>query len=1028
MTRAALKRGLTDLFLARPILAIVINLLIAIAGIAAFQAVEVREMPDVDQPVLSVTVRWDGAAPETVDTEVTSVIEDALAQLDGLKAISGSSSYGSSRLTIDLNEGTDIDTAANEVREILASTARQLPEGIDDPAVSKQDADAEPILRLALIGDAPLQDMTDLAEGLLSDRLSAISGVAEVEVAGGQENEFRVEVFLAALSGRGLQLNDVQAALQTLRIDTALGDLDSASQSVLLRAVNPGITVESLSDLRIDADTRIGDVALVQFGAKEAEVYARVDGQSSVGINVVRQSLGNTLTISQAVRAEVAALEDDLPPDMRLVIVSDDGDFIEKSIEEVTLTIIMAVAIVIAVIFVFLGSWRAVLIPTVTIPLSLTGAIAAIWLAGFSINTITLLALVLATGMVVDDAIVVVENIVRKRRQGLGPRAAAASGTNEVFFAVISTTATLAAVFIPISFLPGQAGGIFAEFGFVLAFCVTLSSLVALTLAPVMAGFLDPGRGAEETGEQPTGAITRGYLNSVETMFKAPLIVIAVALGFAIIAFGVFSQLTTALTPEEDRGSFFIRATAPAGASVTFTDEQVTKVEAILQPYIDDGEIAALLALVGAGGSNAAAVIARLSDWDLRERSQQVILAEINRQLFTIPGINVFAAPPISLGIRGAGNGLQMALLGDDYDQLADQGDALVAAMLGDDSFTNPTLAYDATLPLLSVETDREMATQLGLSPAAIATTINTLTEGITAAEVFVDGTETDIRMLPGGRPIQDPSDIENVWMQTAGGSFVPLSSVVTLTATSTASTLSREQGSRAVSLQANLGEGISLGAAVLRAEEIARGVLSDDVRLVFTGEAASLEESQAGTALVFGVALLIVLLVLAAQFESFASAVIIMLTVPFGLGAAVMAIWISGGTLNYYSQIGLVILIGIMAKNGILIVEFANQLREQGQDIDTAIRNALRLRLQPVAMTAVSTVVGGLPLILSTGAGAEARQALGWVIVGGLGFATVFTLFLTPVFYRLIAPWGGAPGRAAHLLEDEQTVAEATG
>jgi multidrug efflux pump subunit AcrB len=552
---------------------------------------------------------------------------------------------------------------------------------------------------------------------------------------------------------------------------------------------------------------------------------------------------------------------------------------------------------------------------------------------------------------------------------------------------------------------------------------------VALTLAPVLAAVLDPGGrkgqidAAEDEARSRTG-IAGLYLRVVDASLAAPAVAIGIAVAFAIVAFGTFASLTSALTPPEDRGTFLIRGSAPSGASLAYTESQVRQVEAVLQPYIDTGEIAAVQSLIGFGGTSNAFIIARLADWDDRARSQQELLADLNPQLSRVPGLSMFANSPNSLGIRGAGRGLQFAVLGNDYERLAEEGDALVAAMEDDPTFANSRLSYDTTLPMLSVEIDREMATELGLSPESIATTISALTQGLVATEVFVAGAETEIRMVPGGKPIQDPADIENVYARSKDGSFVPLSSVVTLEQTSTASSLAREHRARAVPGEANLGPGVSLGEAADRVADLADEVLSDDARLVFMGEAATLEESQSGTAMVFGVALLVVLLVLAAQFESFASAVVIMLTVPFGLGAAVMAIWLTGGTLNYYSQIGLVILIGIMAKNGILIVEFANQLRERGLDIDTAIRDAVRLRVRPVLMTAVSTVFGGLPLVMASGAGVEAREAVGWVIVGGLGFATIFTLFLTPVFYRLIAPLGGQPGRAAHRLQAEKTAA----
>ncbi len=1018
------KTGIADLFVSRPILAIVVNLLIAIAGLAAFTGVEVREMPSSDQPVVSVRIAWDGAAPETVDNEITDVVEDALARLDGLKSISSSSSYGSSRITLELNPNTDINNAANEVREIISRTERQLPDTIEDPVITKSDSDADAIIRLSLIGQASLAEMTELADGFISDRLSSVDGVAEVQVYGQQENEFLVEVFLPALVGRGLDLSDVRTALRTLRVDTAMGDLETGSQKVLLRSANPDVTTEAISNLRINSYTRVGDIAQVHYTPVEKSSTARYNGQNAIGMGIVRQAISNTLSISKGIAAEVENLSKALPDDMELVVVSDDGVFIDKSIKEVTTSIGLAVIIVIAVIFAFLKSWRATLIPAITIPVSLIGAVAATWMAGFSINVITLLALVLATGMVVDDSIVVIENIVRRRHMGMGARAAAATGTNEVFFAVISTTATLAAVFIPISFLPGQAGKIFAEFGFVLAFCVLLSSVVALTLAPVLTARFDPGKSGKQLDENaPPRGFAALYMRIIDWSLAAPALTISLALAFAVLSAGAFTKVPSALTPTEDRGYFLIRASAPAGSSLDFADEQVQKVEAALQPYVEKGEILAVQSFLrGTGGF----IFVQLADWDDRDRPQQALIAELNPKFSNIPGLNVQLISPNSLGIRGAGRGLQFAVVGNDFDAIADMGDELIAAMEDDPTFTNPRLSFDATTPLMNVRIDREMATELGLSPEDVASTINALTQGIVATEVFVDGTETEIRMEPGGKPIEDPSDIENVYVRSKDGGFVPLSTVVQLEPTSTVSNLSREERMRAVSGGANLGQGVSLGESVERIEQLADEILPNNMRIMLRGEAATLEESEAGMILVFGVALLVVLLVLAAQFESFASAIVIMLTVPFGLCAAVMAIWLTGGTLNYYSQIGLVILIGIMAKNGILIVEFANQLRERGMDIDSAIRDAVRLRLRPVMMTAISTVFGGIPLVLASGAGAEAREAVGWVIVGGLGFATLFTMFLTPVFYRLIAPWGGQPGQAAHKLEKEQEIARA--
>ncbi|PPB80791.1 HAE1 family hydrophobic/amphiphilic exporter-1 [Albidovulum inexpectatum] len=1017
------RTGLADLFVARPIFGLVINLLVIIAGLAALSGVDVREMPDVDRPVLSIRTTYEGATPATVDTEVTQVLEDALSALDGLSYMESESSSGSSRITIDLSDGIDVDTAANEAREIVSATMRSLPDDVDDPTVSKSDMNANAIIRLALMGDATLDELTRIAEGPVYDRLSTIDGIAEVTIRGDRQNEFRVTLDMPSLLGRGLTIFDVSDALSALRDDTPLGELDGQSQTLTLSVGNEDVTVDTIKNLRINATTSVADVALVQLAPEEASIYSRVNGQTAVGLDITRQSVGNTLEISRAVNDAVKELRDQLPDDVQLVITSDDGIFIEGAISEVVKSIAMATVIVVAVIFLFLRSPRATVIPAITIPVALIGTVAAIWLAGFSVNTISLLALVLATGMVVDDAIVVIENIVRKRRQGMGAFAAAAAGTNEVFFAVISTTATLAAVFIPISFMPGQAGGVFSEFGFVLAFSVTLSSMTALTLAPVLASILDPGRGVTAPVAAPRSAtrLARGFDAVMDWAIRNPLPVLAVAVGFVIIAIGTGANLPSTVTPSEDRGFFLIRVRGAPDTSLDYLDSEVAQVEDILTDYQQSGQIEAVQSIIGVGGGTSAFAIVRLPDWEARDFTQQELMAQISRQLALIPGVQVNAISTNSLNIRGAGNGLSFAVTGSNLEAITEAAESLVAAMAQDETFLNPQLSNDSVDVQLQVTVDDDAANDMGLEPSEVTALIRALVQGDVAVSVFQDDTEVDINVVPGGPPLDDPSDIASISVRLDDGTFVPLSSLATMETVVRPAQIERQGGAIAVSAQANLAEGVDLSMAMDRLQQIADEVLPDGMAIIFTGEAATLNESMSSIYLVFGVALVVVLLVLSAQFESFASAVAIMLTVPFGLAAAVLAIAATGGSLNYYSQIGLVMLIGVMAKNGILIVEFANQLREVGEDIDSAIRNALRLRIRPVMMTMVSTVFGGLPLVLTSGAGAEARVAVGWVIVGGLGFATVFTLFLTPIFYRWIAVWGATPGAAAKRLAAER-------
>ena len=1022
-TKPSAKRGIVDLFVARPLLGVVINLLILIAGLAALVSVDVREMPDVDQPVLSIRTSYDGAVPQTVDQEVTQVLEDALSALDGLSYIESTSSTGESRITIDLSEGTDVDIAANEAREIVSATQRELPDDIDDPVVSKSDSNADAIIRLAVMGDATFDELTTLAEGVIYDRLSMIDGIAEVTIRGNRANEFRVTLNIPSLLNRGLTISDVSDALASLRDDTPLGSLDSETQTLALRVGNADVTADSVGQVSINSTTRVSDVAFVQVVPEDSDVFSRVNGQTAIGLDITRQSVGNTLEISKAVGVAVEELRAALPDGVDIVITSDDGVFIEGSINEVVKSIGLAAVIVVGVIFAFLRSATATLIPAVTIPVALIGTVAAIWLTGFSVNTISLLALVLATGMVVDDTIVVIENIVRKRQQGMGAFAAAAAGTNEVFFAVISTTATLAAVFIPISFLPGQAGGVFSEFGFVLAFAVTLSSISALTLAPVMAAFLDPGRAGSEKPRAAPGRLSRAFDVVMDRAIRAPMIVVAVAIGFSIIAAGSAANLSSSITPSEDRGFFLVQARGASDTTPEYLDGQVAMVEDILTPYRETGEVTSVQSIIGVGGGTSAFIIVRLLDWADRDRSQSEIIAEISGELSKVPGVQVSARSTNSLNIRGAGRGLQFAVTGTDITAMTEASDTLIAAMSGDDAFLNPQLSSDSVQAQYEVRVDGDVVGMFGLTEAEITETISSMVQGTVAVTVFKNDTETDVNIVPGGPPINDPSDLESIFLRLPDGAYIPLSAAATLEPVVSQSQIERQAGSLAVSVQANLSPGVDLGAAMIRLSEIAADTLPADMGITFTGEAATLSDSQSGMYMVFGVAFVVVFLVLAAQFESIASAVVIMLTVPFGLAAALMAISLTGGSLNYYSQIGLVMLIGVMAKNGILIVEFANQLREAGQDIDSAIRDALRLRIRPVMMTMLSTVFGGLPLILTSGAGAEARIAVGWVIIGGLGFATVFTLFLTPVFYRWIAVWGSAPGMAARRLARENEV-----
>ena len=957
--------GIASVFVSRPVLAVVVNLLVIIAGLAALYAVEVRELPNVSQPVLSVRASFPGASASTVDAEVTSVLEDALARLEGLENISSNSTYGNASLTLEMNRRVDIIDAANDARDLVSRARRNLPDDLEEPIVQKSDADADPILRLVLSGSLELADLAALAEGMVSDRLLTVEGVAEVQINGDYDRIMRVTFSPVALASRGISLPDMRAALTSANLDIPLGALETDSQEIVVRSVASTTTEEAISNIRLNRQTVVGDVAFVQFTSDDPTSITRINGQPAVGLSIIRQTSASTLAISSAVRSAVGELQQDLPDGADLTIVSDDGVFVERSLTGVAISIALAIIIVITVIFLFLRSFRAVLVPAISVPVALIGTVAAIWIAGFSINTISLLALVLATGIVVDDAIVVLENIVRRRKEGLGPYAAAAIGTREVFFAVISTTATLAAVFIPISFLPGQAGGIFGEFGFVLAFAVALSSFVALTLCPAVCAVVDPGKPDKSGTETPDPApapIHDGFGKIINLVLKMRFLVLVAALAFAGLSLALYNVLPKEITPPEDRGTIFISIRSSASASLNYTSTQVAKVERVLAPFVEAGEVVAVQSLIGRGGSNSAFVIVRLALWEDRPRSQQEIAGDLQRRLSQIPGATIALRSPNSLGIRGAGRGVQFAVVGKDYDLLGDLTTHLLTEMENDPSFVGPQLTNAINQPELLLEIDRDQAANLGIPPRDIVETLSTIIDGDAVSEIFIDNEAIDIRLEVGGRPVSDQGDVENAFLRGGNGQFLPISTVADLSISASSARLSREARERAVVAQAALGNGVDLGGAVTRLQEIAPPILGTEGRLVFLGEAATLESGQSTNLIVFAAALLIVFLVLSAQFESFTSALIILITVPCGLGSALLAILITGGSLNYYSQIGLVILVGLMAKNGVLIVEFANQLRQRGQSIDDAIRNAMQIRFRPVMMTLASTVAAAYP------------------------------------------------------------------
>ncbi|ANV23316.1 efflux RND transporter permease subunit [Agrobacterium pusense] len=1002
------KLAFTALFVRRPILAAVLNTLLVVAGLAALVGVEVRELPDVDRPTISVRTTYEGAAPETIDQEVTQTIEGAVARVSGIKSIASNSQFGTSRVTMEFGDNVDMAVAANDVRDAIGRVTNQLPDDADEPQIIKADSDSQPIMRLAVTSSTlSMEDLTKLVDDEIIDRLAAVDGVADVELYGDQEKVFRVDLNQAALASRGLTVTDVSNALASAALDVPAGSLKSTTQDIVVRATASLTKPEDFSNLLIKNNIRLRDVATVMLGADDESTSLRSNGVQGVGLGIIRQAQSNTLSISTGVKAAVDAMSANLPEGTRVVVTSDDAVFIEGALHEVELALGLSAIIVVVVLYLFLRDWRATLIPAITMPVALIGTLVAIYMVGFSVNILTLLAIVLATGLVVDDAIVVLENIVRRRAEGMGPRAAAVLGTQEVFFAVIATTATLAAVFIPLSFLPGQLGGLFREFGFVLAFAVGLSSIVALTLCPMLAS-----RMLKEGLKEPTGPLAwfgnvfaSTYKSTLSACLNNPLIVIVVALIFSGLSWIAFGMIQSELTPREDRASIMMRVTAPQGVSLEYTRDQLQRIEENLQPLRDSGEIRNIYSITGMNGSsNTGFMVLTLAPWADRDRTQNQIAADVTSAANKVPALRGNAMQPNSLRIRGAGNGLQMAMVGSNYAALTEATQKLLLSMEESGLFDTPRFDNEPNQAQISVSIDRERASDLGIDITGLSRAMQSLLEGRSIVDVFVDGDAIPVRLLSSTRPINDPTDLENVFLKTGDGKIVPMSVIASLKENAVAPQLNREQQLPSVGFTANLKDGVSLGEALQKVNELSQSVLPPGARLLPLGEAATLEENSSGMLLTFGFAIAIIFLVLAAQFESVLSSVIIMSTVPLGLACAVIALLVTGSSLNVYSQIGLVLLVGVMAKNGILIVEFANHLRDQGATVREAIEKATSIRLRPVMMTMIATILGGVPLVLAQGAGAEARIALGWVIVGGLGFATLVTLYITPVSYLLIA------------------------
>ena len=1017
-----IKRGLPELGVRRPWLVLVLNLLVAIGGIAALLAIEVRELPDVDRPVVSVNAFLPGASPETMDSEVTRLLEGAAARVSGVMNINSSSEENSTRIWIEFRPEIDTDQAASDVREAISRIERDLPDALEQLSVYKADERAGEIMRIAVRSSIHTdEELNRFVEQDIVPRIVSLPGVADASLLGSRQRVLRIILDPLRLTSYGLTVADVAAVLRAAPLDVPAGSFRAGDQQLLVRA-DAAVTSEAdISSLIIRDEIRIGQVAKVAFSPEDATSFVRLNGERIVGLSVIRQAGSNTVRIADGVRAAVSDINSRMEG-VDLRISSDDSIFIRGSVREVVTTLLISILVVIGTIRLFTGSMRLTLIPAVAIPISLLGTLAASWALGFSINILTLLALVLAAGLIVDDAIVVLESVQRQRAKGTGPSAAAVIGTRKVFFAVIATTAVLIAVFVPIAFLPGTAGRLFQEFGLVLAVAVAISSFVALSLVPAVMARLPASAPRQRRVSDWGNRLAQAYHASLKTVLNMPRRTAAICVLAAAGAAGLYTLLDQELLPAEDRGTIYLFAKGPDGVGLNYTERQADRMENLLIPLLERGEIIALFTVVGRWDPNNVFMLAKLADWRERERSQQEIAADLKPLFADLPGVTTRIFSANSLNLRGASSGgLSVALLGTDYDEIyaaAREYTEQIRSRL--DSVSRPRIGYDPSQPQLSVEIDRERASDLDIPLEDVAQTLRVMVDGARIVDLNADDQTVPIILEAGADKIRDPSDLVNLYVRTRSGALVPLSSIVRLDERGVASQLDRREQRRAIEIDVEIQPGFAMQTAVDDLFKLADEVLPDSVTLITRGEAAALAETNRETLITYGFALLIVFLVLVAQFEGVTSALVIMAIVPFGLAAAVCALFLTGTSLNIYSQVGLVMLIGLIAKNGILLVEFADQLRDRGYAVREAIEEAARIRLRPIVMTLVSTVLGALPLILASGPGSEARSAVGWVVFGGMGLATVFTLYLTPVAYLGIARFAKARAASGKRMRQE--------
>jgi multidrug efflux pump len=1025
---------LSDVSIRRPVFATVISLLLLVLGIAAGTKLPVREYPAIDPPIVTVTTVYKGASAPVVETQVTELIESAIAGIEGIKTITSTSRDERSQVSIEFKLSRDIESAANDTRDKVSRALNRLPTGTETPVIAKVDGDARAILWFTFRSERFSRlELTDIARRQTIDRLSIVPGVASAIMSGDRRYSMRVWIDRQALAARGLTVEDVESAIKRENVELPGGRVESSSREFTVRTDSrlrtpeqfAAITVRNLGGYQV----RLGEVARVALGPEEDRSEMRINDKPAVGVGLLRQSTANTLDVANGAKAEMEKIKQSLPEGIEVLVAYDESVFIRESIEGVLRTLAEGMALVIGVIFIFLRSFRATLIPSVTIPVSIVASLTVLAAFGFSINVLTLLALVLAIGIVVDDAIVVLENIHKRIEEGEAPLLAAQRGARQIAFAVIATTLVLISVFVPISFMEGNTGRLFTEFGIALASAVAFSGLIALSLTPMMCSKWLTGHSDEGWLYRKTEIFFDGmhrlFRWTLERALGAPLIVLASGAAVSAIAYQLWVVLPKEFAPLEDRGIIVVPFTAPEGSSLTYTRNQAIILERIGQPIMERGDAFAVTSFISPGFQRPAPVntgfmMVRLKPWSERKAKQQDIARELMPKLIAVPGVRAFALNPPSLGQRGFQAPIQMVLGGPDYDTVRDWRDRMMRRAAQNPKLLNVDSNYKETKPEFRVAIDRRKAADLGVSIDAIGRTLEVMI-GSRDTSSFTDRGE-EYKVITQARPEDraTPRDLSNIFMRsTTSGQLIPLSNLLSVSEAAGPQELTRIDRQRSIVLSASLAPGYTMGEAIEFLEAAAAEELPPSARISWQALSREFKDSSSSLYVTFALALLVVFLVLAAQFESWIHPLIIMLAVPLAVTGGFAALWLTGQSLNIFSQIGMILLVGLMAKNGILVVEFANQLRDQGRDIRQAVIEAAVARLRPILMTSIATVFGAVPLYIASGAGAESRRAIGAVIIGGVTLSTLMTLFLVPALYLLLAHLTKPAGEIARRLSE---------